>query len=72
MHEEDEKVNAFKIVVGRPQGKRPLGRPKGRREDNIKMDIREIDCKGLDWFQLAQDRVQWRTFLNMVTILWAP
>jgi hypothetical protein len=50
--------------VGRPEGKRPLGRPRHRREDNIKMDLREIEIDGENWIQLAQDRVQWRACFN--------
>jgi hypothetical protein len=47
-------------LVRRPKDKRPLGRPRRRREDNIKMDLREIGIDGANWIQLAQDRVQWR------------
>jgi hypothetical protein len=53
-------------VVGRPDGKRPLGRPRRRWEDNIKMDLREIGIYEANWIQLAQDRVQWRAFVNTV------
>jgi hypothetical protein len=52
--------------VGRPKGKRPLGRPSRRWEDNIKMDLREIGIDGANWIQLAQDRVQWQAFVNTV------
>jgi hypothetical protein len=52
-------------LVGRPEGKRPLGRPRRRWEDNIKMDLREIGIDGAIWIQLAQDRVQWRAFVNI-------
>jgi hypothetical protein len=52
--------------LGRPEGKRPLGRPRRKWEDNIKMDLREIGINGANWIQLAQDRVQWRTFVNTV------
>jgi hypothetical protein len=51
-------------LVGRPEGKRPLGRPRRRWEDNIKMDLREIGIDGVNWIRLAQDRVQWRAFVN--------
>jgi hypothetical protein len=47
------------FLVGRPEGKRPLGRPRGRWEDNIKMDLREIRIDGTNWIRLAQDRVRW-------------
>jgi hypothetical protein len=62
----------YKVLVGRPKGKRPLGRPRHRWEDNIKMDIREIGINVANWIQLAQDRVQWRAFVNMVMNLWVP
>jgi hypothetical protein len=49
----------YRVLVGRPEGKRPLGRPKRRWEDNIKMDLREIWIDGANWIRLAQDRAQW-------------
>jgi hypothetical protein len=52
--------------VGKPEGKRPLGIPRRRWEDNIKMDLREIGCGGMDWIDLAQDRDQWRALVNTV------
>jgi hypothetical protein len=63
---------AYRVLVGRPKGKRPLGRPRHRREDNIKMDLREIGIDGANWIQLAQDRVQWRAFVNTVMNLPFP
>jgi transposase len=62
----------YRVLVGRPQGKRPLGRPRCRWEDNIKMDLREIGIDGANWIQLAQDRVQWRAFVNTVMNLRFP
>jgi hypothetical protein len=56
----------YRILVGRPEGKRPLGRPRRRWEDNIKMDLREIGIEGSNWIQLVQDRVQGRAFVNTV------
>jgi hypothetical protein len=56
----------YRILVGRPEGKRPLGRPRHRWEDNIKMDLREVGIDGANWIWLAQDRVQWRAFVNTV------
>jgi hypothetical protein len=56
----------YRALVGRPEGKRPLGRPRRRWEDNIKMDLREIGIAGANWFRLAQDRVPWRAFVNTV------
>jgi hypothetical protein len=50
----------YRVLVGRPSGKRPLGRPRRRLEDNIKLDFRETGIDGLNWIRLAQDRVQWR------------
>jgi hypothetical protein len=57
---------AYRVLVGRPEGKRPLGRPRRRWDDNIKTDLREIGIDGANWIQLAQDRVQWRAFVNTV------
>jgi hypothetical protein len=62
----------YRVLVGRPEERRPLGRPTCRWEDNIKMDLREIGIDGSDWIQLAQDRVQWRTFVNTVMNLRVP
>jgi hypothetical protein len=59
-------VHAYKIVVGKPEGKRPLGRPRHRREDNIRMDLREIGWECVDWIQLAQDRDQCHALVNVV------
>jgi hypothetical protein len=58
--------NACKILIGKPNGKRPLGRPKLRLEDNINMPVKEIKWEGVDWIHLAQDRDQWRTLVNTV------
>jgi hypothetical protein len=59
-------------LVGRPEGKRPLGRPRCRWEDNIKMDLSEIGIVGAKWIRLAKDRVQWRDFVNTVMNLRLP
>jgi hypothetical protein len=67
-----EKRNAYKILAGKPEGKRPLGRPRHRWVDNIKMDLREIGWDGVDWIDLAQNRDQWRALVNMVMNLWVP
>jgi hypothetical protein len=56
----------YRVLVGRPEGKRPLGTPRCRWEENIKMDLREIEISGVNWIWLAQDRVQWRAFVNTV------
>jgi hypothetical protein len=62
----------YRLLVGRPEGKRPLGRPRSRWEDNIKMDLRDIGIDGENWIRLAQDRVQWRAFVNTVMSLRVP
>jgi hypothetical protein len=67
-----EKRNAYRILVGKPDRKRPLGRPRRRWEDNIKIDLREIRWSGVDWIDLAQDRDQWRSLVNMVMNLRVP
>jgi hypothetical protein len=56
----------YRVLVGRPERKRPLGRPRRRWEDNIKMDLMEIRIDETNWIRLAQDRVQWRAFVNTV------
>jgi len=61
---------AYRVLVGRPEGKRPLGRPRRRWEGNMKMDLREADSEGVDWIHLAQDRVQWGAVLRMEMKLW--
>jgi hypothetical protein len=61
-----EKRNAYRIFVGKPEGKKPLGRPRRRWADNSKMDLREIDWDSMDWTYLAQDRDQWRALVNTV------
>jgi hypothetical protein len=58
--------------VGNPEGKGPLGRPRRRWVNNIKMDLREIGWDGMDRFKLAQDRDQWRALVNTVMNLWVP
>jgi hypothetical protein len=62
----------YRILVGRPEGKRPLGRHRRRWEDNIKMDLREIGLDGSNWIRLAQDRVKWLAFVNTVMNLRVP
>jgi hypothetical protein len=61
-----EKRNAYRILVGKPEGKRPLGRLRRRCVDNIETDLREIGWGGMDWIDLAQDREQWRALVNIV------
>jgi hypothetical protein len=64
-----EKRNGYRILVGKPEGKRPLRRPRRRWVDNIKIDLREIGWDFMDWINLAQDREQWRTLVNTVMSL---
>jgi hypothetical protein len=66
------KRNAYRILVGKPERKRPLRSPRRRSVSNIKMDLREIEWDGMDWIDLAQDRDQWRDLVNMVMNLCVP
>jgi hypothetical protein len=68
----EEGRGVYRVSVRRPERKRLLGRPRRRWEDNIKMDLREIGIYVVNWIQLAQDRVQWRAFVSMVTNLRVP
>jgi hypothetical protein len=65
-------VRGAYILVGRPEGRRPLGRPRRRWEDNIKMDLREIGFGDVNWIDLAQDRDRWRALVNTVMNLRVP
>jgi hypothetical protein len=67
-----ETRNAYRILVGKPEGKRPLGRPRCRWEDDIKIDLREIKWDGMESIDLAQDRDQWRALVNTAMNLWFP
>ena len=57
---------AIRALVGKPEGGKPLGKPRRRREDNIKMDLRGVGCWGMDWIDVAQDRYRWRAVVNTV------
>jgi len=61
-----ERRGAYRVLVGKPEGKRPLGGPRRRWEDNIKMDIQAVGYRGMDWIELAQDRDRWRALVNAV------
>jgi len=61
-----EKRGVYRVVVGKSEGKRPLGRTRHRWEDNIKMNLQEVGCGGVDWIELAQDRDRWRALVNAV------
>jgi len=67
-----ERRGVYRVLVGKPLGKRLLGRPKRRWEDNIKMDFQEVGCGGMDWIELAQDRDRWGVLVNAVMNLRVP
>jgi hypothetical protein len=67
-----ERRGVYRVLVGRPEGKRPLERPRRKWEDNIKMDLGEIGIDGANWIHLAQDSVQWRACVNTVMNLRVP
>jgi hypothetical protein len=67
-----EKRNVYRLLVGKPEGKRPLGRPRRRWIDSINTDLLEIGLGGVDWIGLAQDRYNWRALVNAVMNLWVP
>ena len=62
----EQSRNAYRVLVEKPEGKRPLRRPRRRWEDNIKMDLREVDCDPGEWIDLAEDRDQWRAHVRAV------
>jgi hypothetical protein len=67
-----ERLNAYRLLLGKQEGKRPLGRPRRRWVNNIKMDVREIGWDGVDWIDMAQDRDQWRALVNTVLNIRVP
>ena len=67
-----EERGAYRVLVGKPEGKRPLGRPRRRRVNNIRMDLQAVGCGYVDWIGLAQDRDRWRTLVSAVMNLRVP
>ena len=68
----EERIGVYRVLVGKHEGKRPLGRPRRRWEDNIKMDLLEVGCGGVDWIELAQNRDRWKALVNAVMNLRVP
>ena len=67
-----ENRGVYRVLLGKPEGERPLGRPRHRWKDTIKMDLWEVGCGGMNWINLAQDRDRWRALVNAVMNLWIP
>jgi hypothetical protein len=67
-----EGERCVQVLVGKPEGKRPLGRPRLRWKDNITMDLQEVGCGGMDWIKVAEYRERWRAFVNAAMNLWIP
>jgi len=67
-----ERRGVYRVLVGKPEGKRPLGRPRRKWEDNIKMNIQELECEIMDWIELTQNRDWWRALVSAVMNLRVP
>ena len=67
-----EGCGVYRVLVGKPEGRRPMGRPRRRWEDNIKIDLQEVGCGDRDWIELAQDRDRCQALVNAVIKLWVP
>jgi hypothetical protein len=67
-----ERRGVYRVLVGKPEGKRPLGRLRRRWEDNIKADLQELGCEGMDWIELSKDTDRWRTLVNAVMNIRVP
>jgi hypothetical protein len=65
-------MNAYRLLVGKPEGKRPLGRPRRRWVDNIRMDLGEVECDDVDWIGMAQDRNRWIALVDSILNLRIP
>jgi len=67
-----ERRGVYRVLVGKPEGKRPLGRTRRRWEDIIKINLQEVECRGMNWIKLAQDRDRWWALVTAVMNLWVP
>jgi hypothetical protein len=67
-----ERRGVYRVLMGKPEGIKPLGRPRRRWEDNIKMDLQEVEYGGMEWIELAQDRYRWRALVNVAMSIRAP
>jgi hypothetical protein len=67
-----DRRGAYRVLVGRPEARRPLGRPSLRWDDNMKMDLQDVGWRGVDWIALAEDRYRWRAFMNAVINIRVP
>jgi len=68
----EEWRGVYRVLVGKPEGKRPLERPRRRWNDNIKKDLKQVECGGMDWIELAQDRDRWRALVHALMNHWVP
>jgi len=64
----EERRGVYRVLVGKPKGKKPVGRPRCRWEDNLKLDLQDAGCGGMDWIELAQDRDRWRALVTAMSL----